>query len=131
MRVTSLRLRNWRNFKSVDLQLPNRLFVLGPNASGKSNLLDALRFLRDLTVDGGGFQQAIRDRGGLGHVRNLNAKNNNFARVTLGVSIGDDAEPEQWRYELTFTTPPKAKRPLVHEEIVHRGGRQDPASDGR
>jgi predicted ATPase len=65
MRMTHLKLSNWRNFKTVDVDVPTRLFVLGPNASGKSNLLDAVRFLRDLTVDGGGFQQAVKDRGGL------------------------------------------------------------------
>lgn len=42
MRIIHLRLLNWRNFKSVDVQVGERLFVFGPNASGKSNLLDAL-----------------------------------------------------------------------------------------
>ena len=54
MRIDHLSLMNWRNFKSVDVSLGNRLFVVGPNASGKSNLLDALRFLRDVATDGGG-----------------------------------------------------------------------------
>ena len=48
MRIDHLSLMNWRNFKTVDVSLGNRLFVVGPNASGKSNLLDALRFLRDV-----------------------------------------------------------------------------------
>lgn len=54
MYFTRLKLKNWRNFVSVDLALGERLFITGPNASGKSNLLDAFRFLRDIAKDGGG-----------------------------------------------------------------------------
>ncbi len=44
---------HWRNFQGqVETTLAPRVFLLGPNASGKSNVLDALRFLRD--TDGPG-----------------------------------------------------------------------------
>jgi recombinational DNA repair ATPase RecF len=56
MRFTKLYLRNWRNFLEVDVALRERMFVVGPNASGKSNLLHALRFLRDIAEPRGGFQ---------------------------------------------------------------------------
>lgn len=59
MRLTHLTLKNWRNFKQADFNLQNRLVVVGPNASGKSNLLDALRFLKQVASSGGGFQDAI------------------------------------------------------------------------
>ena len=39
MRVTRLALENWRNFTRVDVRLQQRVFVAGPNAAGKSNLL--------------------------------------------------------------------------------------------
>lgn len=73
MYFTRLKLKNWRNFVNVDLALEKRLFITGPNASGKSNLLDAFRFLRDIAKDGGGLQQAIRERGGLTKIRCLAA----------------------------------------------------------
>ncbi|HEC14719.1 MAG TPA: chromosome segregation protein SMC, partial [Rhodospirillales bacterium] len=47
MRVLRLSLENWRNFRKVDVPLQQRVFIAGPNASGKSNLLDAIRFLQD------------------------------------------------------------------------------------
>lgn len=65
MRITNLTLRNWRNFKNLEVRMGERLIVVGPNASGKSNLLDSIRFLRDLSRDGGGLQSAIRSRGGV------------------------------------------------------------------
>jgi recombinational DNA repair ATPase RecF len=38
MIVSRLILKNWRNFRSVDVPLRERQFIVGPNASGKSNL---------------------------------------------------------------------------------------------
>jgi predicted ATPase len=48
MRFAKIHLENWRNFTRVDVPLLQRMFLIGPNASGKSNLLDAFHFLRDL-----------------------------------------------------------------------------------
>lgn len=65
MFVTHVVLRNWRNFRTVDVPLRERSFLLGPNASGKSNFLDVFRFLRDISKpEGGSLQKAIKDRGG-------------------------------------------------------------------
>ncbi|NLI82294.1 MAG: AAA family ATPase, partial [Deltaproteobacteria bacterium] len=44
--ITYFQLKNWRNFTSAQATLPMRVFLVGPNASGKSNLLDLFRFLR-------------------------------------------------------------------------------------
>ncbi|MCC6131338.1 MAG: AAA family ATPase [Acidobacteria bacterium] len=55
MLVTRLVLKNWRNFLAVDVGLRDRAFLVGPNASGKSNLLDSLLFLRDLAKESGGL----------------------------------------------------------------------------
>ena len=63
MLITRLALKNWRNFKAVDVSLRERVFVIGPNASGRSNLLDVLRFLRDVAKPGGGLQRAVAERG--------------------------------------------------------------------
>lgn len=45
---THVRLENWRNFVRIDVALQRRAFLVGPNASGKSNFLDAFRFLHDI-----------------------------------------------------------------------------------
>src|ERR1700675_138807 len=59
LRLTRLKLTNWRNFQSAEVSLAKRAFFIGPNASGKSNLLDAIRFLRDLVKPiAGGFTLA-------------------------------------------------------------------------
>ena len=38
MHFVRLKLKNWRNFVSVDLRLGERVFITGPNTSGQSNL---------------------------------------------------------------------------------------------
>ena len=35
MLISRLKLKNWRNFKHVDVALRERVIVIGPNASGK------------------------------------------------------------------------------------------------
>lgn len=46
MQVTKLELTNFRNFPKLDLRLsPGLNLLIGPNAQGKTNLLEALHFL--------------------------------------------------------------------------------------
>ncbi|HCC33876.1 MAG TPA: hypothetical protein DEQ28_08280 [Clostridiales bacterium] len=53
MRCSRIVLENWKNFASIDVPLQQRAFLVGPNASGKSNFLDVFRFLRDVAASGG------------------------------------------------------------------------------
>ena len=79
MQVTRLQLENWRNFTHVDVRLQQRVFAAGPNASGKSNLLDAFRFLKEVTTRGGGLEKAVSDRGGVSKIRCLAARRHSSA----------------------------------------------------
>lgn len=125
MIITRLVLTNWRNFKSADMRLRDRTYVLGPNASGKSNLLDVFRFLRDIAKpEGGGLQVAVRKRGGMAKLRCLHARNKpNDIRIEVEIADTADAVEPVWRYMLAFNTGTKAdKRPLVtREEVFHKG----------
>lgn len=123
MRLTHLTLKNWRTFKQADFDLRDRLFVIGPNASGKSNLLDALRFLRQVASPGGGFQDAVETRGGIARVRGLAARNFNHGHVTVGVTIGDDECTNRWSYQITFSAEQRGRhRPILKSERVEKAG---------
>lgn len=99
MIVSRLRLKNWKNFQNVDVPLRNRVFLAGPNACGKSNLLDVFRFLRDIVKQGGGLQQAIKDRGGLSKIRCLAARRD--PELEIAVEIADNVgEMPIWQYQI-------------------------------
>ncbi len=74
---THLSLESWRNFRKVDLPLRERMFIVGPNASGKTNLLDAFKFLADIARPKGSLAGAVEDRGGFSRIRSLHAHGQN------------------------------------------------------
>lgn len=127
MFISKLCLKNWRNFKKVDVPLRERVFVIGPNASGKSNLLDVLRFLRDVAKPkGGGLQRAVEARGGITKLRCLLARRDPEVLIEVELSERLD-EPPLWRYRLAFKSEGKgAQRVIVSEEAVKdlRNGRE-------
>lgn len=118
MRFSHLRLRNWRNFTAVDVALSKRMFVVGPNAIGKSNLLDVFRFLRQLTLEGGGLAQAVKARRGLSRLRSLHHRGKN-SDVEIEVTVSD-GQGGSWRYLLAFNKPRGAAEdtPIVRREEV-------------
>lgn len=125
MIITNLRLRNWRNFRELNVQLRERTYILGANASGKSNFLDVFRFLRDITKSqGGGLQKAIADRGGVQKLRCLHARTDPEVLIEVQISENqDDLEP-RWTYILGFKPEGKgAQRTLISKEQVWDGKR--------
>ena len=100
MIVSHFSVKNWRNFRSVDVDLRERQFIVGANASGKSNLLDVFRFLRDIAkTEGGGLQKAVKDRGGVSKIRSLAARSD--PEIAIEVHLADRAgESPKWRYAL-------------------------------
>jgi len=122
LRFTHLRVEKWRNFVSIDVDLQSRTFLVGPNASGKSNFLDVIRFLKDLASSGGGFQAAIqRNRGGVSSLRALAARKH--SDISIFAQIGNDENPALWAYELTFNQD-NQKRPIIKREYVYKQGHQ-------
>ncbi|GKT26384.1 AAA family ATPase [Acidovorax sp. SUPP3334] len=125
MLVTRLKLKNWRNFRAIDVPLREVSYLLGPNASGKSNLLDAFRFLRDVSKSkGGGLQTAVADRDGISKLRCLHARTDNEVLIDIELASSADSEPE-WRYVLGFKPEGKgAQRILISNEQVWKDGRR-------
>ncbi len=115
MYIQRLKVENWKNFLKGDVGLSRRLFLIGPNASGKSNFLDIFRFLRDLSLSkGGGLRQAVESRGGVSAVRCLAARQ--YSDILIEVELNDEND-EKWLYRLKFNQD-KQRIPLVKEELV-------------
>jgi predicted ATPase len=124
MIVSRLILKNWRNFQSVDVRLNERVFLAGPNASGKSNLLDVFRFVRDIAKPGGGLQKAVSDRGGISKIRCLAARRHPDIELEIHLSNKDDEQPS-WRYGIGIKQEVRGYRqPYLSYERVWRENKQ-------
>lgn len=88
--IRKLTLKNFKSFRESAIELGSLSIILGANASGKSNFVDALRFLqgcvRGLTLTEifsgkweGGQQVWMAIRGGESEVLNLSEKAQSFA----------------------------------------------------
>lgn len=119
---SSVHLENWRNFVRADLSLHKRVFLVGPNASGKSNFLDVFRFLHDLVSVGGGFQEAVERRSGISSVRALAGRYPSDVVINVGISSEESDEP-LWRYELSFAQD-KRRKPIVRREAAYFRGKE-------
>lgn len=133
MIISRLVLKNWKNFKKVDVPLGDRTFIVGPNASGKSNFLDVFRFLRDIAKPGGGLQKAVTDRGGISKIRCLAARNSPDVEIEIHFSEFGSKEA-LWKYSIGIKQETRGYRQpyLTHEKVwkgdkllVNRPGKED------
>ena len=125
MLITHIKLKNWRNFRALDVPLRDVTYLLGPNASGKSNLLDVFRFLRDISKPkGGGLQAAVAERGGITKVRCLHARKD--TEVLIEVELAESSSSlAVWCYVLGFKAEVTgAHRLLVSREEVWHNSKQ-------
>lgn len=119
IRFSHLKLKNWRNFTQVDVKLVRRMFIVGPNAIGKSNLLDVFRFLREVAAEGGGLATAVKNRRGISRLRSLHYR----APASSDIEIVVEAmatDGSSWRYLLAFNKGDKKQGsvPVVTKEEV-------------
>lgn len=93
MKLTHIAITNWRNFAHIEFDMSSRLFVVGPNSSGKTNLLAALRFLSDVARRG--LVAASEDLGGPSRYIHAGADSVSF-------SVSADVDTRQITYDLSL-----------------------------
>lgn len=137
--IQRITIENFKSLKQVDLELGRMNLFIGTNASGKSNLFDALRVLRGVAggfpvkeLFEGGARTVTGDmwpgiRGGLVHApyrTGARGANANGAEVRLAIELSDGPAPT--RYELGFNSSGATTR-----ERLARGGREVFLYDGQ
>ncbi len=80
-------LKNYKSIAACDVQLQPLTFLVGRNGSGKSNFLDALRFVADALNTS--LDHAIRDRGGINDVRRRSRGHPNHFSIRLEFVLPD------------------------------------------
>ncbi|HXU29540.1 MAG TPA: AAA family ATPase [Thermoanaerobaculia bacterium] len=117
--LRSIELKNILSYgpEGVTLELEPLNVLIGPNASGKSNLIQALRILPAALND---FAKPIREGGGIDEWLWKGAGGSGIAR--LGVKILDPTSGTEVGYDLGFTAD-QSRFSVTHEEIHGRAGR--------
>ena len=83
--ITRVSLKNYKSIAACDVQLQPLTFLVGRNGSGKSNFLDALRFVADALNSSLGH--ALRDRGGINDVRRRSRGHPNHFSIRLEFAL--------------------------------------------
>ena len=91
MRLTRLRVKNFRSIADIDIPLSPLTVLVGPNGSGKSNVVDALRFVRDVFARG--LDQAVMDREGMGVIQRWGTEG-----IEIGITVELD-EVKEYKHE--------------------------------
>jgi predicted ATPase len=114
-----LRAAHFRHYKSLDdvrVEFAHPITVIvGPNAVGKSNLVDALRFLRDaVTAD---LYHAVAKRGGIARIRQ-HSRSKPY-KVHLALEVGHDLvnleHGEVAKYEIALKSGAGGNYLIEHE----------------
>ena len=93
--IKRLRARNYKSIRELDLELGPLTVLVGPNASGKSNVVDALRFMAHALE--WNLDSAITSREGIGAVRRLKPRGSPH-----DVEVGFNAEQGDFHLDYGF-----------------------------
>src|ERR1700730_2043184 len=99
--ITRLQVRNFKSLREIDLSLGPINVLVGPNMSGKSNILDVFRFVYQVffpEANAQGISYAVAQRGGISEVL---WKGDDSKLITIALEAADDADPStRYRYSL-------------------------------
>ena len=83
-RITRVWAKNFRSIADVSFELEPLTILVGPNASGKSNLLDILRFIKDALRD---LEVAVSSRQGIDGVARHGAEDKSSALTYIEMGV--------------------------------------------
>ncbi len=130
--ITELEIEGFKSFGSQKIKLGPMNFIVGANASGKTNFLSALQFLQNaLRYD---LQFSVNELGGANEVRSRRLrqrKNSKPIRLRLKLEVDKESINKEWRtksfdYELRFDFESEKNTPRVSSEylevsMLHKG----------
>ena len=87
MTISKIRIANFKSFADQTVELNDFNLLVGANASGKSNFVQAFKFLSDISTHG--LEEAISLQGGVEYLRNVII--GNAQPVSFHLAIQDDS----------------------------------------
>lgn len=99
--IKRLRVRNYLSLKDIDLELGPKNLLVGPNMSGKSNLIDCFRFLTSMAIFG--LNKALVDRNGFQEVVWKGGDESRiFFGLTVEVPFDNNPQGKVYDYEISI-----------------------------
>lgn len=114
--IKKLHMKNYKSLKDLDIELGERNVLVGPNMSGKSNLLDCLKFLTQMCVSG--VSAAFLDRGGFPEVV---WKGGEEASISFQIVIEKEVNTqpgECYTYEISILGSQKGAISIEREHLI-------------
>jgi predicted ATPase len=113
--ITQFRVKNYLSLREVDLELrPRKNIIVGPNMSGKSNLIDCFKFLTHMVTTG--LNKAFLDRGGFSEVV---WKGSDESRISFQVVAEFAAESaKSYTYDLAIIGSPTGLISVEKEHLI-------------
>ena len=96
MKLLSLEAKRYRSLRDASIELSDLDLFIGANASGKSAILDALRFLHE-GIQARDFRAPVFSRGGIVH---LAWKGEEAQQIDLAVRLRNDGQTYEWSVRL-------------------------------
>lgn len=117
-RIRRIRLTNFLSYRQADLDLNGFVALVGPNASGKSNAVAAVKLLRDIPTHG--LPTAIARRGGFDQLRHRSQGHPYDPAIRIEFAYGGDEAPPCF-YELKLRAQSGKRYSVKSEsaEVVH------------
>ena len=96
MKLSKLTVKNYRSLREESIEFSDLNLFIGANASGKSTILDALRFLHE-GIRIRDFREPVFQRGGIIH---LAWKGEEAGRIDLTVNLEHEGRTYEWQVRL-------------------------------
>ena len=122
--ITRVALKNYKSIAACDVQLRPLMFLVGPNAAGKSNFLDSLRFVADALNSS--LDHAIRDRGRIDDVHRRSSERPKYFSICLYFTL---SEGFTGHYAFRINDLTRGKYKVQTEECVLRSTQHDTQED--
>ena len=124
--IRTLRLKNFLSYGSEgeEIELQPLNVLIGPNASGKSNLIDAVGILQSTPND---INTPFRQGGGISEWlwKGDEKKSNNIPTATIEATVDYPEEPIPLRYQISFTM--VGQKLEIVDEAVENEKKIDPS----
>ena len=115
--ITRVVLKNYKSIAACDVWLQPLTFLIGANGAGKSNFLDALRFVADALNTS--LEHALRERGGVNDVRRRSGGHPNHFSIRLDFVLPGGAAGY---YAFRINVHPRGEYKVQNEVCVVQSG---------